>query len=222
MGPKTKGRAPKGAEGSRSIHGRTQYCRTLLSPWSRCLSLIIRAMIRFFLRCPSATKCNRSNPSRRGYLDVNWCVFTVFSKVEDKFFRYTGDLLAIYSGQGGDVRACDAREWCLQSTGVVPRRYKHAHRPTDTWPVARGTHVEGTAKARRQYVERAFAVGFSACDSVRRRHGGRKRHALPVRWLQNHFQTPINRRRRRIWDVTPPQHQTRKSPSTYGGLWPRH
>ena len=40
------------------------------------------------------------------------------------------------------------------------------------WPVARRTHVEGTAKARRQYVERAFAVGFSAGDSVRRRHGG--------------------------------------------------
>ena len=84
------------------------------------------------------------------------------------------------------------------------------------------TLIEGTAKARRQYVERAFAVGFSACDSVRRRHGGRKRRALWVRWLQNHFQTPISRRRRRTWDVTPPQHQTRKSRSTYGRLWPRH
>ena len=104
----------------------------------------------------------------------------------------------------------------------MPLRFRPAPRRTDTWPVARRTHVEGTAKARRQYVERAFAVGFSACDSVRRRPGGRKRRALPVRLLQNHFQTPISRRRRRIWDVTPPQHQTRKSRSTYGGLWPRH
>ena len=92
----------------------------------------------------------------------------------------------------------------------------------DTWPVARRTHVQGTAKARRQYVERAFAVGFSTCDSVRWRHGGHKRRALPVRWLQNHFQTPISRRRRRFWDITPPQHQPRKSCSTYGGLWPTH
>ena len=120
------------------------------------------------------------------------------------------------------VRSCDAREWCLQRIGAVPLRYRHAHRRTDTWTVARRTHVEGTAKARRQYIERAFAVGFSACDSVRRRHGDRKRRALPVLWLQNHFQTLISRRKRRIWDVTPPQRQTRKSRSTYGGLLPRH
>ena len=128
----------------------------------------------------------------------------------------------IYSGQGGYVRACDARKGCFQRTGAVPLRYRHAHRRTDTWPVARQTHVEGTAKARRQYVERAFAVRFSACDSVRRRHGGHKGRALPVRWMQNHFQAPISRRTCRIWDVTPPQHQTRKSRSTYDGLWPRH
>ena len=114
---------------------------------------------------------------------------------------------------------------CVRRTWVVPSTHRRRATEVQTRtprPVARRTHVEGTAKARRQYVERALAVGFSACDSVRRRHGGRKRRALPVRWLQNHFQTPISRRRRRIWDVTPPQHQTRKSRSTYGGLWPRH
>ena len=120
---------------------------------------------------------------------VNWCVFTVFSKV-------------------------DTREWCLQRTGAVPLRYRHAHRRTDRWPVARRMHVCGTAKARQKYVERAFAVEFSACDSMRRRQGGRKRRALPVRLLQNHFQIPTSRRRRRIWDVIPPQHQTRNSRST--------
>ena len=90
-------------------------------------------------------------------------------------------LKKIFKHESGQA-AVGAREWCLQRTGAVPLRYRHTHRRTDTWWVARRKHVEGTAQARRQYV-----VWFSACDSVRRRHGGRKRHALPVRWLQNHF-----------------------------------
>ena len=54
-----------------------------------------------------------------------------------KFFQvYRWLARYIYSGQGGYVRPCDAREWCLQCTGAVPLRYRHAHRRTDTWPVA--------------------------------------------------------------------------------------
>ena len=163
------------------------------------------------------------HPSRRGYHAMLTDVFSpclVRLKINCSGIPGISSLYILWAG-----RICP----CMRRTWVVPSMHRRRATevqtctpPYGTWPVARRTNVEGAAKARRQYVERAFTVGFSACDSVRRRHGGRKRRALPVRWLQNHFQTPISRRRRRIWDVTPPQHQTRKSRSTYGGLWPRH
>ena len=130
---------------------------------------------------------------------------------------------SLYILWAGRICLCVRRTWVVPSTHR--RRATEVQTRTPTYGHEAGgaaNALEGTANARRQYVERAFAVGFSACDSVRRRHGGSKRRALPVQWLQNHFLTPISRRRRRIWDVTPPQHQTCKSRSTYGGLWLRH
>ena len=151
----------------------------------------------------------------------NWCVFTVFSKVED--FLGIPVISSLYILWAGRICPCVRRTWVVPST--------HWRRATEvqTRTPPYGHVVGGTANERwrylestAQYVERTFAVEFSACDSVRRIYGGRKRRVLPLWWLQNHFQTPISRRRRRIWDVTPPQHQARKSRSTYDGLWPRH
>ena len=120
--------------------------------------------MRLFLHCPSATKCNRSNSSRRGYHAMLNDVFSPCLVMLRSKINFAGipviSSLYIYSGQGGYVSACNAHEWCLQRTGAVPLRCRHAHRLTDMWLVARRTHVEGTTKAWRQYVERAFAVGF--------------------------------------------------------------
>ena len=163
MGPQTKGKDAKRRGGKRSAHQLQQKVR---SP-----------------KYGNNRKCNRGNPSRRGYHAMLTDVFSpclVRLKIHFQVYRWLARY--IYSGRVGYVRECDAWEWCLQHTGAVPLRYRHAHRRTDTWPVARRTHIEGTAEARRQYVERAFAVGFSACGSlrrgtaaardVRRRHGG--------------------------------------------------
>ena len=85
---------------------------------------------------------------------VNWCVFTVLTKVED--CSGIPVIISVYNRPlGREVMSMRATHVSGAFNAPAP-----CHGDTD---------IEGTAKARRQYVERAFAVGFSACDSVRRR-----------------------------------------------------
>ena len=71
---------------------------------------------------------------------ADWVQFKNYNRSIFQVYRWLARY--IYSGQGGYVCACDAREWCLQRTGAVPLKYRHAHRRTDTWPVARRTHLK--------------------------------------------------------------------------------
>ena len=98
---------------------------------------------------------------------VNWGVFTVFGKVEDNFQVYRWLARYIYSGHGGYVRACDAREWCHWGTDThtavrtrgrwhgertlkVPRRHGASTLNVPSlWDFLRAIHcVGGTAAAR--------------------------------------------------------------------------
>ena len=52
----------------------------------------VRQQQEMFLPVPLQTKCNRGNPSRRGYHAMLTDVFSpCLVKVVDKFFRYTDD-----------------------------------------------------------------------------------------------------------------------------------
>ena len=186
----------------------------------RCLSLIIRAMIRLFLRCPSATKCNRSNPSRKGYHAMLTNVFSpclVRLKINFSGIPVISSLYILWAG-----RICP----CVRRTWVVPSTHRRRATEVQTRTPPYGHVAGGTANARWRYHEGTVPVRWTCLRygifCMRFGASGARRPQRDVRWLQNNFQTPISRRRRRIWDVTPPQHQTRKSRSTCGGLWPRH
>ena len=82
---------------------------------------------------------------------IKWCVFTVFSKVEDNFFRYTGDKLAIYTlgREPGAGRICP----CVRRTWVVPSTHRRRATEVQTRTPPYG-HVAGDAvNARWRYRE---------------------------------------------------------------------
>ena len=187
MGPKTKGRGgTKRCGGKRSAHQLQQKVRSPKYGNSRkCFCQQLKWLMKGALRRTWLVMRTRSHRLVALQGSQRSCP-TRFVQLMKKSWLISSETIPagiIFAFAGHPNRTGNARWRC----GAVPLRYRHAHCRTDTWLVAGRMHVEGTAKAWRQYVECAFAVGFSACDSVRRRHGGRKRRALPVRWLQNPF-----------------------------------